>query len=54
MELSTPLEAASCDTIQELSSILWKPKFITEFARALYWSLSRERSIQSIPLPTYL
>jgi hypothetical protein len=34
---------------QELPSVLWYPKVITVFTRALHWPLSWARSIQSIP-----
>jgi hypothetical protein len=33
---------------QELPNFLWNPKFITVFTRALHWSLSYVRWIQSI------
>jgi hypothetical protein len=49
MELSPSWEAANCAATQELPSILWNPKVHTVFTRALYWSLSWSRSIQSIP-----
>jgi hypothetical protein len=48
-ELSLSWEAANCAATQELPSILWKPRFITVFTRALQWSLSWARSTQSTP-----
>jgi hypothetical protein len=47
MELSPSWEAENCAATQELPSVLWNPKFITPFTRALHWSLSWARSIPS-------
>jgi hypothetical protein len=49
MELSPSWEAANCAATQELPSIYQTRRFITVFTRALHWSLSWARSIQSIP-----
>jgi hypothetical protein len=49
MEPSPSWEAANCAGAQELHSILWNPRFVTVFARALHWSLASSRSVQSIP-----
>jgi hypothetical protein len=49
MDLSPSWEAASCAATHKLSNILWNPKFITVFTRALHWSLSWAIPIQSIP-----
>jgi hypothetical protein len=51
MQLSPSREAASCAATQELPNILWKPKVLT---RALHWSLSWARSIQSITPPLFV
>jgi hypothetical protein len=48
MELKPSREAASCAATQEFPNILWNWRFITAFTRALHWSLSSARSIQSI------
>jgi hypothetical protein len=48
MELSPSREAANCAGTQKLPSILSNRRFITVFTRALHWSLSWARSIQSI------
>jgi hypothetical protein len=47
-ELSPSWEAAHCTATQELPCILWTRRFIIVFTRALHWSLSWARSIQSI------
>jgi hypothetical protein len=49
MEPSPSWEAANCAAAQELPSILWNRRLITVFTRALHWSPSRARPIQSIP-----
>jgi hypothetical protein len=48
MELSPSREAASCAVTREFSNILRNRKFITVLPRALHWSLSCFRSIQTI------
>jgi hypothetical protein len=54
MKLSPSSEAANCAATQELPSILWNLKVHFRFTRALHWSLSRARSIQSLPTRSYL
>jgi hypothetical protein len=49
MELSPFWEAASRAATQELPNILWNPMVKYRFYRALHWSLSWAKSIQSIP-----
>jgi hypothetical protein len=49
MELSTSWEAASCALSENFPALYGTLKFITVFTRALHWSLSWARSIQSIP-----
>jgi hypothetical protein len=49
MELSPSWEAANCVATQELPSSYGTWRFITVFTRVLHWSLSRVRSIESIP-----
>jgi hypothetical protein len=49
MELSPSCEVANCAATQEFPTIIWNRRFITMFTRALHWSLSLARSIESIP-----
>jgi hypothetical protein len=45
----TPWNAASHTGTQEFAKMLWNPKCITVFTRALHWSLSWARLIKFIP-----
>jgi hypothetical protein len=47
MELNPSWEATSCSDTQDFPNILWNPRFITVFTRALHWSLSWAIFIQS-------
>jgi hypothetical protein len=49
MELSPSSEVNSCTATREFPTSYGTRKFITMFTRALNWSLSWGRSIQSIP-----
>jgi hypothetical protein len=49
MELSLSWEAVNYAATQELPRILWNQKVHHVFTKALHWSLSWGRSIQSIP-----
>jgi hypothetical protein len=49
MELSPSWEAANCAATKNFPAFYGTWRFITMFTRALHWSLSWARSIQSIP-----
>jgi hypothetical protein len=49
MELSPSWEASNCAATQDVPKIYVTRRFITVFTRALHWSISWARSIQSIP-----
>jgi hypothetical protein len=49
LELNPSWEATSCANFQELPTFYGTQRFINMFTRALHWTLSWDRSIQSIP-----
>jgi hypothetical protein len=49
MELNPSSESTNCLTSQELPNILWNWGSTTVFTRALHWSLSWAKSVQTIP-----
>jgi hypothetical protein len=49
MELSPSWEAATVQVLKNFQAFYGTQRYITVFTRALYWSLSWARSIQSVP-----